>query len=63
MQPPRAVTTFARASETPAETIAIQYDRFENLVAIGVLPPAPHLTRREPQPFPGEMRFVPDPGR
>ena len=51
---------FERASETPAETVAIQYDRRENLVALGVLPPAPHLTRRDPQPFPG-MRFVPDP--
>jgi len=52
---------FERASETPAETVAIQYDRRENLVALGVLPPVPpYYSQREPQPFPG-MRFAPDP--
>jgi hypothetical protein len=54
---------FERASETPAETIAIRYDRRENLVALGVLPRSSRVTRHEPQPFPGEVRFVPDPGR
>ena len=58
------VVNFERASETPAETVAIQYDRRENLVDLGVLPaPAPRLSRREPDPFPGAMRFAPDPGR
>jgi len=57
------MVNFERATTTPSETVAIQYDRRENLVAIGVLPSSPRLTRREPQPFPGEMRFVPDPGR
>ena len=57
------VVNFERASETPAETVAIQYDRRENLVAMGVLPPTPRLTRREPEPFPGAMRFAPDPAR
>ena len=55
------VVSFERASESPAETVAIQYDRRENLAAMGVLP-APHLTRREPEPFPG-VRFAPDPYR
>ena len=52
---------FERATTTPAQTVAIQYDRRENLVAMGVLPaPEPYYSRREPQPFPG-VRFVPDP--
>lgn len=56
------VVNFERASETPAETVAIQYDRRENLVAMGVLPqPSPRLTQREPEPFPGAIRFAPDP--
>ncbi|HLE67843.1 MAG TPA: hypothetical protein VI730_11890 [Burkholderiales bacterium] len=48
---------FERASSAPAETIAIHYDSYRNLVARGVIreprPPVP-----VPQPFPG---FVPDP--
>lgn len=52
---------FERATSDPAQIIAIQYDRHENLVALGVLPAPPHhYARRAPQPFPG-MRFVPDP--
>lgn len=57
------MVNFERASDMPSETVAIQYDRRENLVAMGVLPRAPRLTQREPQPFPAEIRFVPDPGR
>ena len=57
---PVSVVTFERASETPAETIAIQYDRRENLAAMGVLPRTPYITRRDPEPFPG-LRFAPDP--
>jgi hypothetical protein len=59
-----SVTRFDRATESPAETVAIQYDRRENLIAMGVLPrPTPHLARREPNPnpFPGALRFAPDP--
>lgn len=50
---------FERASDTPAETIAIYYDSYRNLVARGILhaPAAP----REPDPFP--MAFAPDPAR
>ena len=55
--------TFERASSSPAETVALQYDRRENLVALGVLPP-PYIARRsQPDPFPGAWRFAPDPGR
>ena len=55
------VTSFERATPYPAETVAIQYDRRENLIAMGVLPqPTPYIARREPNPFPG-MRFAPDP--
>lgn len=52
-------TTFQRASRTPAETVAIWYDSYRNLVAKGVIrkPQRPH----EPQPFPNA--FVPDPPR
>jgi hypothetical protein len=50
---------FARASSSPAETVAMQYDRRENLIAMGVLP-SPRYAQRMPDPFPG-MRFAPDP--
>ncbi len=55
------MTSFERATSYPAETLTVQYDRRENLIAMGVLPqPAPHIARREPNPFPG-VRFAPDP--
>jgi hypothetical protein len=50
---------FERASDTPSETLALQYDRRENLIAMGVLPP-PRYAQRTPDPFPG-LRFAPDP--
>ncbi len=54
-------TRFERASETPAETIAIYYDSFQNLLAQGVpVAPAP-IARYRPNPFPESGRFVPDP--
>jgi hypothetical protein len=53
-------TQFVRASTTPNETIAIHYDRRENLIAMGVLPPP--SVARSVNPFPAwNMRFVPDP--
>ena len=53
-------TQFERESSTPNQTIAINYDRRENLVAMGILPP-PSLAR-SPNPFPNwTPRFVPDP--
>lgn len=52
---------FDRESDTPAETLAIRYDRRENLAAMGVLP-QPRYAGRTPDPFPA-MRFVPEPPR
>ena len=52
--------------DSPAETVAIQYDRRENLIAMGVLPrPTPYLARREPNPDPSPARCAsrPTPGR
>ncbi len=50
---------FVRATAQPAETVIVRYDRRENLVAMGILPPPP-VAVRKPDPFPG-LRFVPDP--
>jgi len=56
------VVQFKRASKNPAETVVLQYDRRENLVAMGVLQaPTPQYARHDPNPFPGAMRFAPDP--
>jgi hypothetical protein len=53
-------TRFVRASSTPNETISIHYDRRENLIAMGVLPP--QSIARSVNPFPAwTPRFVPDP--
>ena len=52
---------FERESATPTETIAIHYDRRENLVAMGVLPV--RRLARSPDPFPAWPRFAPDPPR
>ena len=52
---------FERATDAPAETISVQYDRRENLVAMGVQPPPNYARRQQPDPFPGAMRFAPDP--
>ena len=51
--------TFERASATPSETVALRYDRLENLIAMGVLS-GPRYAERTPDPFPA-MRFVPAP--
>jgi len=45
---------FERATERPEEVIAIHYDTYSNLVALGVI-----RTPRLATPFPGQ--FVPDP--
>jgi hypothetical protein len=56
---PVRYTDFERATETPAEVIAIHYDSYRNLVAMGVIPVEPVVTN----PFPGAPGFVPDPPR
>ena len=48
---------FERATSEPAETVAIYYDSYRNLVAQGVIRDRVQVAR--PQPFPGQ--FVPDP--
>ncbi len=50
---------FERSSASPDERIVIRYDRRENLVAMGVLPPARRW--HEADPFPATLGFVPDP--
>ncbi len=57
------MVTFERASSQPAEVITIRYDRRENLVAMGVLPPPVALVPPRPTPFPAWPRFAPDPPR
>ncbi|MGC4030065.1 MAG: hypothetical protein QM696_14475 [Steroidobacteraceae bacterium] len=51
--------TFERDADQPNELIRIRYDSHENLVAMGVIKPAPH----RPQAFPNDQRlgYVPDP--
>jgi hypothetical protein len=51
---------FERASDRPDRRVVIRYDRYENLVAMGVIP-RPYHVQREPDPFPGSLGFVPDP--
>jgi len=60
---PAQMVRFERESATPNETIAIHYDRRENLAAMGILP-QPYYARTpnpNPNPFPALTRFVPDP--
>jgi len=53
---------FERASAQPDEMIAIRYERRETLVAMGVLPEYRYSPRRrDPDPFPAALGFVPDP--
>jgi hypothetical protein len=59
---PVQMVAFERASDTPGETIAIHYDRRENLVAMGILPRP--VIAGTPNPFPSwTPRFAPDPPR
>ena len=52
---------FERATDSPAETVAVQYDRRENLIAMGVVPRPWYAQRQQPDPFPAGLRFAPDP--
>jgi hypothetical protein len=52
---------FERASSRPDEVVALRYERRETLVALGVLPAHRHGWRRDPDPFPAALGFVPDP--
>ena len=57
------MVAFERDSSQPAEVITIRYDRHENLVAMGVLPPPVAYVPPRPKPFPAWPRFAPDPPR
>jgi hypothetical protein len=53
---------FERATSTPAETIALYYDSYRNLVARGVIRESQPAIAPLPQPFPGTgVRFAADP--
>ena len=52
---------FERAQETPDELIRIRYDSHDNLVAMGVIPPAPPPRPLDPFPRTPDRRYVPDP--
>jgi hypothetical protein len=58
---PAQQVRFERESTEPAQVVTLQYDRRDNLIAMGVLP-APVVARQYPNPFP-QMRFAPDPPR
>jgi len=55
---PAQYVQFERATREPAETVSIYYDRYENLVARGIVPAPVPARPALPRPFPG---FVPDP--
>ena len=59
-------TDFERASSTPNEIISLQYDRYENLLAAGIIPADGPQRVARPRPFPGSRDsalYVPDPPR
>ena len=57
---PVGSTTFERADTRPDELVALRYDRYERLVAKGVIAQGtPGVATHTPRPFPGG--FVPDP--
>ncbi|GAB2905665.1 hypothetical protein GCM10027046_39370 [Uliginosibacterium flavum] len=52
-------TDFERANPRPDDVVVIRYDSRDNLIALGIIPaPRP---RAQPNPFPGNPGFVPDP--
>jgi hypothetical protein len=57
---PAEWTRFDRASDKPDETISIRYETRAALTAMGVLPRW-RPPGRDPEPFPGQLGFVPDP--
>jgi hypothetical protein len=53
-------TDFERVRPTPDEVITLHYDSRDHLIALGVIP-SPRVP--VPNPFPGNVGFVPDPPR
>lgn len=59
---PAQYVAFERASDRPDEVVRIRYERPDRLAALGVLPRPPRpMWSREPDPFPADRGFVPDP--
>jgi hypothetical protein len=54
-------TQFDRLSDTPNEIIRIRYDRFDRLVAMGIVPARPAPGAPNAFPESAGSRFVPDP--
>jgi hypothetical protein len=54
-------TSFERASTAPDEIVSIQYDRYENLLAAGIVPRRGQQPRPTPFPASREPAYVPDP--
>jgi hypothetical protein len=54
-------TVFERLSDTPNEIIRIRYDRFDNLVAMGIVRARPAPAVPDAFPDAGVSRYVPDP--
>jgi len=54
------LVAFERRTDSPAEIVAIQYDRREKLAAMNVLPRPYYARAPQPEPFPAAIRFVPD---
>lgn len=56
-------THFERASSTPDQVLRIDYDRYERLLAAGIVPrPYPPERPGRPSPFPAQPQgYVPDP--
>jgi len=57
-------TDFERATERPDEILTIRYDRYDRLVAMGVIR-RPPMRAPQPEAFPGSslLGYVPDPPR
>jgi hypothetical protein len=52
-------TDFRRETPQPSEVLTIHHDRYENLMARGIVPRSPGIAA--PNPFPAGVRFAPDP--
>jgi len=57
-----STTSFERLRPAPDQVITIRYDSRENLLALGIIRPAP-IAMPTPRAFPGSGGFVPDPPR
>ena len=54
-------TAFVRRSGTPSDVVRIRYDRYDNLVTMGVVQARPASPTPNPFPESGRERYVPDP--